>query len=126
MDITYIIVALIAAAIAAAITYFLLKGKKEPHVTKQETPVGNQQENLIAVLTQQKEKAEKLLAEANEKNKELSHQLKATAESGQVSPEMLSQLAETEKLKKKIKQLEGEIEDYEDDLDDAKKKLKNK
>ena len=30
MDITYIIVALIAAAIAAAITYFLLKGKQEP------------------------------------------------------------------------------------------------
>ena len=126
MDITYIIVALIAAAIAAAITYFLLKGKQEPQEAMQESSVGNQLEEHITTLTQQKEKAEKLLAEANEKNKELSHQLKTAVDGGQVSPEMLSQLADTEKLKKKIKQLEGEIEDYEDDLDDAKKKLKNK
>jgi len=121
-----IIVALIAAMIAVAITHFLLKGKNGLQEASQNSPVNNKQEEQITFLTQQKEKAEKLLSEANEKNKELSHQLKAAADSGQVSPEMLSQLADTEKLKKKIKQLEGEIEDYEEDLDDAKKKLKNK
>ena len=126
MDIAYIIVALIAAAIAAAVTYFLLKGKQDPQETIQESSIDNQQKEHIAILTQQKEKTEKLLAEANEKNEELSRQLNAAVESRQVSPEMLLQLADTEKLKKKIKQLEGEIEDYEDDLDDAKKKLKNK
>lgn len=72
-----------------------------------------------------KEKYETLLNTANEQVKKLDQQLKS-AINGKLDDSIKEQLAEAEKLKKKIKDLEEELEEAEDDLSDVKKKLKNK
>lgn len=72
-----------------------------------------------------KEKYEKLLAEANAKIKELDNQLSLSM-SGNVDASVKSQLAEAEKLKKKIKDLQDDLEEAEDDADTYKKKFKAK
>ena len=72
-----------------------------------------------------KEKYEQLLSEAKEQSKALDEKLKAVIEGG-TDEAIRQQLAEVDKLKKKIKSLEDENEEFEDDLDACKKKLKNK
>lgn len=72
-----------------------------------------------------KEKYEQLLSEAKEQSKALDEKLKAVIEGG-ADEAIRQQLAEVDKLKKKIKSLEDENEEFEDDLDACKKKLKNK
>lgn len=72
-----------------------------------------------------KAKYEKLISEANTKIAELDQQLKMATE-GKIDGSAKSQLAEVDKLKKKIKDLEDDLEDAEDDLNSAKKKLKTK
>lgn len=72
-----------------------------------------------------KAKYDKLLAEANEQCAKLDLQLKNVAE-GKLDDTVKNQLAEAEKLKKKIKDLEDVIEENEDDISDFKKKLQNK
>jgi len=66
-----------------------------------------------------------LLKEANEQSEKLDKQLK-DALSGKLDDSLKDQLAEVEKLKKKIKDLEDDLEDKEDDLDELKKKIRNK
>lgn len=63
-----------------------------------------------------------LLKEANEQCAQLDEQLK-NAIDGKIDNSFKEQLAQTEKLKKKIKSLEEEIEENEDDISDLKKKL---
>ena len=63
-----------------------------------------------------------LLKEANEQCAQLDEQLK-NAIDGKIDNSFKEQLAQTEKLKKKIKDLEEEIEENEDDISDLKKKL---
>ena len=63
-----------------------------------------------------------LLEEANEQCAELDEQLK-NAIDGKIDNSFKEQLAQTEKLKKKIEDLEEEIEENEDDISDLKKKL---
>ena len=63
-----------------------------------------------------------LLKEANEQCAQLDEQLK-NAIDGKIDNSFKEQLAQTEKLKKKIKNLEEEIEENEDDISDLKKKL---
>ena len=63
-----------------------------------------------------------LLKEANEQCAELDEQLK-NAIDGKIDNSFKEQLAQTEKLKKKIEDLEEEIEENEDDISDLKKKL---
>lgn len=70
-------------------------------------------------------KYDALLQEAANQNEKLDQQLKS-ALSGKLEDSILEQLAEAEKLKKKIQNLEEELEDAEYDLADAKKKLKNR
>ena len=72
-----------------------------------------------------KAKYEVLLKEANDQVNKLDQQLK-NALDGKLDDSIKEQLADAEKLKKKIKDLEDELEEVEDDLSDAKKKLKNK
>ena len=72
-----------------------------------------------------KKQYEKLLSEAKEQTKALDEKLKAVIEGG-TDEAIRQQLAEVDKLKKKIKKLEDENEEFEDDLDACKKKLKNK
>ena len=63
-----------------------------------------------------------LLKEANEQCAQLDEQLK-NAIDGKIDNSFKEQLAQTEKLKKKIEDLEEEIEENEDDISDLKKKL---
>ena len=72
-----------------------------------------------------KKKFEALLNEANSQSAKLDSQLK-NALAGKIDDSITEQLAEVDKLKKKIKKLEDENEEFEDDLDACKKKLKNK
>lgn len=89
-------------------------------------------ENLQQQLKESEDKArsikqqyEKLLSEAKEQTRVVDEKLKAVIEGGP-DEAIRQQLAEVDKLKKKIKNLEDENEEFEDDLDACKKKLKNK
>lgn len=66
-----------------------------------------------------------LLKEANEQCAQLDEQLK-NAIDGKIDNSFKEQLAQTEKLKKKIEDLEEEIEENEDDISNLKKKLQLK
>lgn len=72
-----------------------------------------------------KQKQQSALTDANSKIDELNKQLQ-NALSGKIDDSIMSKLDEVDKLKKKIKGLEDDLEDMEDDLDSAKKKLKTK
>ena len=72
-----------------------------------------------------KSKYEKLLEKANEQCAKLNLQLKC-ASKGMSDDVQMDKLAEIEKQKKIIKELEEEIEENEDDISDLKKKLKSK
>ena len=72
-----------------------------------------------------KKKYEKLLDEAKSQCAELDKKLK-NALDGKIDDDIKEKLAEADKLKKKIKDLEEEIEDNEDDISDLKKKVRNK
>lgn len=69
--------------------------------------------------------SKKKLTEANAKIAMLDEQLNE-AVNGNLDEVAKKRLAEVDKLKKEIKDLECEIEEYEDDIKDLKKKLKNK
>lgn len=66
-----------------------------------------------------------LLKEANEQCAQLDEQLK-NAIDGNIDNSFKEQLAQTEKLKKKIEDLEEEIEENEDDISNLKNKLQLK
>lgn len=70
-------------------------------------------------------KYKKLLADAKAENQKLDEQLK-TAVSGNCDEVVKAQLQNVEKLKRRISDLEDEIEENEDDIDNFKKKLKKK
>lgn len=72
-----------------------------------------------------KNKYEKLLAEAKTQCDQLDKEL-ANALNGKIDPTVQERLGEIERLKKKIKNLEDELEDCEDDNDELKKKISAK
>lgn len=72
-----------------------------------------------------KNKYEKLLAEAQKQCDQLNKEL-ANALNGKIDPDVQERLGEIERLKKKIKNLEDELEDCEDDNDELKKKISAK
>lgn len=91
--------------------------KKQATVDK--TGNNNSSDNAL------KQKYESLLAEANSKIKKLDEQL-ANATKGKIDESVKSQLAEVEQLKKKIKDLQNDLEEAEDDADTYKKKFETK
>ena len=110
--------------------FFVVKGKK---TDSGELEQSNAQKALLAEeqerssqMAKQKEKAEKLLSDARQEIASLEEKMKAMISDGKVDPSLAQKFADTDKLKKKIKELEGELEDAEDDLADTEKKLKNK
>ena len=72
-----------------------------------------------------KNKYEQLLAEAKAQCERLDKEL-ANALNGKIDSAVQEQLNEIEKLKKKIKALEEELEDCEDDNDELKKRISSK
>ncbi len=124
MNYLYIIIAIIAALIGAAIVLIVSK------LTKNNDAGSKQNAAIIgAELESQKhsleDKYKRLLSESESRINDLNKQL-ASALDGKLDNATKESLAQVDNLKKKIKDLETEIEDYEDDLDGVKKKLKKK
>lgn len=126
MTILYIVV---AAILGATITYFFLKKKVE---VKDVSATSSEDQDIVKKYERQLQessiKGNELnvkLAEANAKIAILNEQLNEAVNSnlGEVAKK---RLAEVDKLKKEIKDLEDEIEEHEDDIKDLKKKLNNK
>ena len=134
MDALTIVLIIAAALIGALVTFFVGRGKKtDSSELEQQNKLIETQKAQIAeaqqktsLLTEQKEKAEKLLTDARQEIASFEERMKVMVTEGKVDPSLVQKLADTEKLKKKIKELESELEDAEDDLADTEKKLKNK
>jgi len=126
MDSFSVILIVVAALLSATITYFYSKKKNEVSETASNNQGVEELQKKVEDLNMQKDKMNSLLEEARAKSNELSEQLTALSSNGNVDSEVLAKLAETDQLKKKIKQLEDEIEENEEDLDDVEKKLKKK
>lgn len=140
MDLDTIIIVVVAALIGAAITYFLFpKAIKETKVfvnetEKKEIPVEDnhlkeeyekQLQEAEDKAEQIKSKYEKLLAESRSKIEDLNKQIKECL-NGNIDESVKGKLSDIEKLNKKIKGLEQELEDNEKDLQSYKKKLRKK
>ena len=143
MDTITIIYIVIAFILGVIITFFLKKGGKNNESDIRIAELTNENSNLKSKLSEAetkvksasldstkaiddiKVKYEALLKEANEQSEKLDKQLKNALE-GKIDDSLSDQIAEIEKLKKKIKDLEEDLEEKEDDVDDLKKKIRNK
>lgn len=138
MEVTTIIYIIIAFVIGIVMTYIICKKSSSGHSVNDSriAELTAENESLKAgvasaekVSSQKaeeiKSKYEALLNEAKAQCDKLDAQLK-NALDGKLDDSIKEQLADAEKLKKKIKSLEEEIEENEDDISDLKKKLKNK
>lgn len=142
MDTMTIIYIAIAFVVGVVVAYFFTssKGKEEATDTntddnsaaaaieeaeKKSADYLKQIESYKSEIDSLKKKQQSALNEANSKISELNKQLQGALE-GKIDDSLKAQLADVDKLKKKIKNLEDDLEDMEDDLDSAKKKLKSK
>lgn len=141
MEITTIIYIAIAFVVGVIVTYFFKKGGNSDNaqlseltseneglklkLSEAENKVKTAETGSLNKANEIKVKYEALLKEANGQVEKLDQQLKS-ALAGKLDDSIKEQLADAEKLKKKIKDLEEELEETEDDLSDVKKKLKNK
>lgn len=140
MDLTTIIIVVVAALIGAAITYFLFpKTIKDTKVLEDETetkeiPVKDNylKEEYEKQLHDAEDKAEqikikyeKLLAESRSQIDDLNKQIKECL-NGNIDESVKVKLSDVEKLNKKIKDLEEELEENEENLQSYKKKLRKK
>ncbi len=143
MEITTIIYIFIAFIVGGGLVFFFQKGNSHQSDESLTETLQSENDSLKAQLTTAesrlqdathelsqkaediKSNYESLLKEAQEKCSKLDAQLKRALE-GKVDDSMFQQLAEIDKLKKKIKDLEDELEENEDDISDLKKKVKGK
>ena len=143
MEVTTIIYIVIAFIVGGVLVFFFKKGdshKRDESLTEtlqsendslkaQLTTAESRLQDVTHELSQKaegiKSKYESLLKEAQEQCSKLDAQLKSALE-GKVDDSILQQLTGIDKLKKKIKDLEDEIEENEDDISDLKKKVKGK
>lgn len=143
MEITTIIYAFIAFIVGGGMVFFFQKGNNHQSEESLTETLQSENDSLKAQLTTAesrlqdathelsqkaediKSEYESLLKEAQEQCSKLDAQLKS-ALNGKVDDSILQQLAEIDKLKKKIKDLEDELEENEDDISDLKKKVKGK
>lgn len=132
MDSSSIIFIVLAILVGIAIGWGVFHPKKgttesivDEEAAKEAEKLRQQLEACESKAEGLKQKYDKLLAEAHEQIKELDGKLKAVVEGG-IDETVRQQLADVEKLKKKIKSLEEENEEFEDDLKSCKKKLNGK
>lgn len=143
MDFTTIIIIVMAALIGAAVTYFLclrttknskVLGTDETETRIKETPIEDnhlkeeyekQLQEAEDKIEQIKSKYENLLAESRTKIEDLDKQIKDCL-NGNIDESVKGKLPDIEKLNKKIKDLEEELEENEEDLQSYKKKLRKK
>ena len=84
-----------------------------------------EEEGVTEALESQKKKYEALLSDAKAQCADLDSQLKAALD-GKIDTSAQEQLASIESLKKKVKNLEDDLDEKDDDLSDVKKKLSRK
>ena len=143
MEITTIIYIVIAFVMGVIIAFFIKKAGMNDKSDNRILELTSENSSLKAKLSDAESKAKSssldstkeideikakyvaLLKKANEQSEKLDKQLK-DALSGKLDDSIKDQLAEVEKLKKKIKGLEDDLEDKEDDVDELKKKIRNK
>lgn len=143
MEVSTVIYIIVAFLLGAVIAYILIKkGKNVETDNSRIVELANENEDLKAkllsteTLSKEKDSAvkkldevkvkyESLLNEANDQCSKLDEQLKLALE-GKVDESIAEQLIEVETLKKKVKDLEEELEENEDDLADLKKKIRTK
>lgn len=139
MNMTTIILIVIAALIGVVVTYFVCKAKKENSISEKEdeqrkiivedTHLKDEYEKQLqeaeARTEQIKNKYEKLLDEAHSRIADLDKQIKECL-NGNMDESVKNKLIDIDKLNKKIKELEEELEENEDDLQSYKKKLRKK
>ncbi len=143
MEVSTVIYIIVAFLLGAVIAYILIKkGKNVETDNSRIVELANENEDLKAkllsteTLSKEKDSAvkkldevkvkyESLLNEANAQCRKLDEQLKLALE-GKVDESIAEQLIEVETLKKKVKDLEEELEENEDDLADLKKKIRTK
>ena len=107
--------------------YNALEQKYDEQVQKGLSYVKQEEEikTLNGEIVSLKEKNAKILADAEVQVKSLEKQLSESL-NGHVDEAVAMQLNEAKQLKRKISDLEDEIEDYEDDIANLQKKLRNK
>ena len=143
MDFITIIIVVVAALIGAVITYFLfpraIKDSKtfendETETRIKETPLEDNhlKEEYTRLLQEAENKAEQikskyeeLLAESRAQIDDLNRQIKECL-NGNIDESVQGKLSDVEKLNRKIKSLEEELEENEEDLQIYKKKLRKK
>jgi SMC domain protein len=143
MEVSTVIYIIVAFLLGAVIAYILIKkGKNVETDNSRIVELANENEDLKAkllsteTLSKEKDSAvkkldevkvkyESLLNEANDQCSKLDEQLKLALE-GKVDESIAEQLIEVETLKKKVKDLEEELEENEDDLADLKKRIRTK
>lgn len=141
MDLTTIIYIVAALAVGIIVTCIFKKGGNSSDKTRVKKLI-SENEGLKKLLStaesklksvdtnssgiiEIKAKYETLLKDANIQVEKLDQQLKAALD-GKLDDAVKNQIAESEVLRKKIKSLETDLEEAEDDLSDTKRKLKNK
>lgn len=143
MDFITIIIVVVAALIGAVITYFLFPraiknsrtfGNDETETRIKETPIEDNhlKEEYTRLLQETEDKAkqiksryEKLLAESRAQIDDLNRQIKECL-NGNIDESVKGKLSDVEKLNRKIKSLEEELEENEEGLQIYKKKLRKK
>lgn len=144
MDITTIVLLVVAFVIGAAIAWIFKKGDKsaarlaeveaeknalEQRLTEETASsakkLAEEAEASAKKITDIKTKYDNLLGEVKAQCSKLDSQLKAALD-GKIEESVKEQLEEAKKMRKKIKDLEEEIEENEDDIDDLKKKIRTK
>jgi len=119
--ITVIICVILALCIGAGITYFLVpKHKGDSDADERISEMENQISEKDIIIRNSENKHHALEAEILKLKSQLRDRLE-----GKIDLSALNSSEETEKLKKKIRSLEDEIDDLEGDIDDSKKKYKH-
>ena len=126
MDLLYIAIAVFSIVIGITLSFLIKKSKVD------NTPVVENNEDsrqlgriMNTEIEDLKNKYEGLLSESKVSISNLETQLSAALQ-GKFDEVSKERLAEIDKLKKKVKNLEDELSDLEDDLSDEKKKTKKK
>lgn len=126
MDVVNIVYIVIAALVGAAITYFICRRKL---LSANEKPIGDKGNSELESLQREyaalKKKYDDVVKVTDAKIAEVNEQL-AKAIDGNVDDTIKTKLAEVDKLKKKISDLQDELDEKEDDIEDVEKKLKKK
>lgn len=144
MDITTIVLLVVAFTIGAAVAWICKKGDSsaarlaeieaeknalEQRLTEETASsakkLAEEAEASAKKITDIKTKYDNLLDEVKAQCTKLDSQLKAALD-GKIEESVKEQLEEAKKMRKKIKDLEEEIEENEDDIDDLKKKIRTK